>query len=110
MRLFNKALFEQGDIVQSRNTDNRITGIITKEEIITNIDSLSYQIIYIGNNFYSAWDFEPVNLTERKVYYAEYAKHGVIAKKLANTPSKPKRKQLTLNLKDIKRNAKGNKN
>jgi len=109
VRLFNKALYEVGDNVRSRHTDGRITGEVEKEELITNKDGLQYQIIWVGGTFHSAWDFEPVNPKERKLYYAEYAKHGIKAKNLTSSGGKgKKRKQLTLNLNKAKGDEKKN--
>ncbi len=99
-RLLNKALFEVEDTVRSRNVDGRIQGKVEKEEIITNSDGLSYQIIWIGDTFFSAYDFEPVNAKDRKAYYAEYDMLGDKPQRL--NLSKVKKKVATFNLKKIK--------
>ena len=101
-RLFNKVLYEIGDKVQSKWKDNRIQGAIEKEKVITDGDGLQYQIIWVAGSFFSAYDFEPSNPTERKAYYAEYAKHGMKAKRVVNTP-KPKSKVKSINIKGFKK-------
>lgn len=75
-RLFNKVLFEVKDVVQSKHPEDRIHGVVEEEEIVENSEGFAYQLIMIFGSWYSAFDFEPLDKTERKHYYAEYAKYG----------------------------------
>lgn len=78
-RVFNKILFEIGDKVHSRNTDNRVIGIVDREKMVTNEDDLQYQIIWVGGSVWSAYDFEPTDPIDRAAYIAAYKQHGIKA-------------------------------
>ena len=101
VRLFNKVLFEEGDIVQPRHNEEReLYGnrIVRKEELITNEDGFQYQILYFDAGWASAWDYEPVDPAERKAYYAEYKKHGQKAKVVVTKNKKQAKPKQRLNL------------
>lgn len=94
-QFFNKALFENGDIVRARNTDLRedIGQEVVQTEIIGQ-PSFRYQIIYFEDgSWHDAFMYEPNEPNERKAYYKQYEEYGLKAKTVS---SKPKVKQQTV--------------
>jgi hypothetical protein len=98
MTIFDKVLYEEGDIVIRKFKDETSKAeTVCKSITVENLDNFSYSVIFFESNpktFHIAFEYEPYDVNERNQYYDAWSevKKEVKARTKVNKVLKLKKK------------------
>lgn len=104
LRYFDAVTYDVGDIVISKNKDDKPKPEKIVKSIMINRLSNNYQynVIFFESNprdFHVAYEYEPYDKKERKEYYKIWNENSTTSKPSKKTNNKTKSKVINLNLK-----------
>ncbi len=103
-KIFDKVVFEIGDIVIEKYKDDNIKAhTVRMVRRVTNKTGFSYFVLFFNNDntFHIAYEYEPYDKDERIKYYKMWNRN--IPKQRKSKSVKKVSKQLKFNINDIKR-------